>query len=122
MLAVAAAVSAAPVIGCSEDRPVRAACDSFDAARWRSLQNDRSDDREADRERLELGRQVVRCRLLDGRTTEEVTRLLGPPSDAERDSWEYYLAPEPGPAPLDQIWLFLDIDDGRVGRYEVGPG
>jgi hypothetical protein len=100
----------------------RRCAEPFPAAEWRKVNKRHLDTEAADRARLELARQLVRCRSLDGLDRAGVRRLLGRPSGAGGDYMEYFLAPEPGDAPLDQIWLFIDIDDGRVGRYDVGQG
>lgn len=121
-------VIAALLAGCGDDGPAtsrsagKSCATAFDAKRWRVLQEGRSYEPKSDQERLDLGRRLVRCRDLANLRRAEVEQLLGPPSDSSGDSMEYYLAPERGRHSIDQIWLFIDIERGRVTSWEVAQG
>ena len=94
----------------------------FDTTAWVRLQNPDLDGRRVYKMRKAMARDVVRCRLLKGRRRTDVRRLLGEPGDSAVDYMEYYLAPEEGPFAIDDVLLFVGIENGRVVTAEVASG
>lgn len=97
-------------------------CPAFDTGRWMTLRDPALDDRRIFRERRAMAKSLVRCRSLDGLSRTAVRRLLGPPSRSGPDYVEYLLGAEDGVFGVDEVFLFIDIEQGRVTRYEVAAG
>jgi hypothetical protein len=82
-------------------------CDTFTirAGDWQAADFDR---------RRALVKGMQDCGTLEGKSTAEVTALLGPPSEQTADALTY-----PMPYESDQQFLRVVLDDGRVKRLFV---
>jgi hypothetical protein len=93
---------------------------TFSVAEWRT-QSASDSDASAERRRRMI-RELLRCRILDGRTRAGVRSLLGHPGDDPRaDVWTYYIAP--GSLNIDAELLVIGFGpDGRVEGAISGEG
>lgn len=64
-----------------------------------------------------------RNHLSTGMTREQVTALIGPPTDTAKfrdHGLVYWVGPEPGGVSIDSQWLLIDLDpSGRVVAIDV---
>lgn len=75
-------------------------------------------DGELDGIRLRMVKSVMRLRL-EGRSRDEVVRILGEPDGGEwANSFAYYLG-RPGLFEIDSEWLRLYLDHGAVRKLEI---
>lgn len=83
----------------------------FDAQTWKTAVH------YPDETRLRMTNDLLHRHPLLGMTEEEVTALLGDPSDpsyASRNCIVYWLGPEPGHIRIDSAWLEIEFVSGRV--------
>ena len=76
----------------------------------------------AEKTRLSMADDLVRSRLLVGRSRDEVQALLGSPTDTDKwQDWDmiYILAPCRCLFPIDYEWLVLRLEDDRVTDARV---
>ena len=90
---------------------------SFDPVQWRSVT--RSDEYS----RQDMVGALIWHGYLDGKTKDEVVRMLGPNCECEYFSdWDlvYWLGPERGWLSLDSEWLVIRFDSaGKVAEYTL---
>ncbi len=66
---------------------------------------------------------LVRCGRLKGRTTAQVRRMLGAPTETLRDELSYAIGTERGTLfAMDGEYLDLQFRDGRVRRASIAAG
>ena len=88
---------------------------AFDAAAWRAAGRE-------DSTRTGMVDDLVRSGRLRGLTEAEVTALLGPPPEVSYfHEWDmvYLLGPCRCLFPIDNEWLVIRLDEGRVSQARV---
>lgn len=86
----------------------------FDAALWEQSPHETT--------RLHMADDLVRSRLLIGRSRTEVLQLLGTPTNTDKwQDWDmiYVLGPCRCLFPIDNEWLVLRLEDDRVTDAQV---
>ncbi|MBE7147777.1 hypothetical protein FUT12_09330 [Bacillus mycoides] len=103
-----------PLIACIVQLSVNAYTSNFNQDRWLNYEE----------KRVYMVDDLLQQHKLIGKSSEEITKLLGPPMETR--SWEegittlYYLGNERGFISIDSEWLVLQFDkDGKVVKYEM---
>ena len=113
--ALAAGLGAGILVSAADERE---GCESFRFDREAWLESSRGDDKGTE-EQTEIAERLVECRLLLGRGSAEVRRMLGPPDEQyrrKRTTWLYELGPERSMFSIDSE--FLKITFARRGRVD----
>ncbi len=110
---VGAVALACVAVGCGDDRSttVGSGCnEQLVTADWNSSLLAAAPDPPTARQRI--ADLIVDCNLLRGRTTQDVTALLGRPQDRGTQplTYVYWLGPERGEVPIDDEWLSVAFD------------
>lgn len=121
--AVIVAVAVTFTLGSTSCGGTDCATYKFPTREWLSAgkQIERRDDEDAVKVRRQAADNLVRCRLLQGKTKRQVRAILGGPSITSREehSWSYLVGPERGFISLDDENLTVFFRGDRVAKVVV---
>ena len=94
----------------------------FDSQKWKRI-GDQSNAGVLAETRNEMGEDIIRRKLLEGKSREMVHQMLGTvtPMDKFKSDCDsiYWLGPQSTFIPIDSEWLCLRYDDGRVSMVKL---